>query len=177
VKVSLRPLAESDFPALARWLSDPRVLEWVYGRDEAFDLAKVAKEFGPLMRGEEDPRFRAQIIECDGRAAGYVQTYPVAKASDYELDDATDVWGADLFLGEPELWGRGLGTEALRIAAADVFRECGARSVVIDPRVENGRAIRSYEKAGFRKVRVLAGHEMHEGVLTDAWLLVLDRPA
>ena len=175
--VSLRPLAESDFHAMARWLSDPRVLQWVYGRDDPHDVTKVAARFGPAMRGEEEPGFRAQIIELDGRAIGYLQTYPVLDAAEYGLDDATSVWAADLFVGEPELWNRGLGTEVLRLAAADVFESCGAKRIVVDPRAENVRAVRAYEKSGFRKVKLLLSHELHEGVHRDAWLMSVERPA
>ena len=50
----------------------------------------------------------------------------------------------------------------------------GAQRVVIDPRVENLRAIRCYEKAGFRKARRLPRHERHEGRWCDAWLMICE---
>ena len=46
---------------------------------------------------------------------------------------------------------------------------------VIDPHVDNPRAIRAYEKAGFRKQRVLKEHEFHEGRWHDAWLMTIER--
>ena len=49
------------------------------------------------------------------------------------------------------------------------------RNVVIDPRVENVRAVRCYEKAGFAKVKVLMEHEMHEGAKRDSWLMEVRR--
>ena len=92
------------------------------------------------------------------------------------LDDQTDVWSVDLFIGEPALWGRGLGTAALRLAVEHLFRAEGARRVVITPFTWNARAVRSYEKAGFRRVRVLPEAEEHEGVLGDEWLMAVDPP-
>ena len=47
----------------------------------------------------------------------------------------------------------------------------GAIRVITDPIVENLRAVRCYEKAGFRKVRVLPAHEALDGVKRDSWLM------
>lgn len=174
--VSLRRLAASDFPTMARGLSDSRVLEWVYGRDDPHDPANVAARFGPALRGAEEPGFRASIIEYDGRAVGYLQAYPVLDPAAYGLDDAAATWGAGLFVGEPALWGHGVGTAALRLTVADAFANRGARRVVVDPWIGNFRAVRSYEKSGFRKVRTLPWHELHEGVRRDAWLMTIERP-
>jgi aminoglycoside 6'-N-acetyltransferase len=81
------------------------------------------------------------------------------------------MFGVDMFIGEPELWDRGLGTKALAILVAYLYAAAGARGIVIDPRVANARAIRAYEKAGFRKVKVLPRHEFHEGAWYDNWLM------
>ena len=39
------------------------------------------------------------------------------------------------------------------------------------PNVENGRAVRCYEKSGFRKLKRLPRHELHEGVQKDCCLM------
>jgi aminoglycoside 6'-N-acetyltransferase len=80
-----------------------------------------------------------------------------------------------MFIGEPELWDRGLGSGALSMLVAYLYSEAGAHSIVIDPRLTNGRAIRAYEKAGFRTVKVLHRHEFHEGAWQDNWLMVHQR--
>src|SRR5689334_13891312 len=102
-RVSLRVLTEDDFPVMARWLSDPLVLEWYHGRDRPMDVAAIAEHYGPRVRDEEEPGFRAFAIELDSRPIGYLQSFPVGPhAANYGIDDATGVWAADLFLGEPE---------------------------------------------------------------------------
>ena len=40
-----------------------------------------------------------------------------------------------------------------------------------DPVVDNVRAVRAYEKAGFVKVRVLPDHETLDGEPRDSWLM------
>jgi aminoglycoside 6'-N-acetyltransferase len=163
----------ADYRLLARWLTDERVLEYVYGRDNAHPYERVVERYGPRARGE-DP-VRPCIISYRGEEIGYVQYYPVANASDYGLDDAADTYAADIFIGEPRYWNRGIGTRALSALARHIFEALGARRIVIDPHVDNPRAIRSYEKAGFAKVKVLPAHEMHEGERRDAWLMTMER--
>jgi aminoglycoside 6'-N-acetyltransferase len=93
------------------------------------------------------------------------------------LEDTADVWSVDLFVGDPALWGRGLGTAALRLATGHLFEAEGARGVIITPFVRNDRAVRSYEKVGFRRVRLLPEAELHEGDMLDEWLMAIDREA
>lgn len=172
--VSVRRMrhAREDYALVAHWLSDPRVLRWYEGRDQAFSIGDVMEKFAPRAMADED--VRPCIIHVAGKPAGYIQYYPVTDAADYELDDAAGAWAFDLFLGEPALWGSGAGTRTLRAMARHVFENEGARIAVIDPRVANHRAVHSYEKAGFRRAKVLRAHERHEGALRDCWLMLID---
>ena len=162
--------APDDYGHLARWLSDPRVLAFYGGRDRALDLEGVERKYAPRIRGEEP--VEPCLIELDGQPIGYLQYYRVQDPREYELDDAEGVWGMDLFIGEPELWSRGYGSAAVDAVARRLVEGEGAARVVIDPHVANPRAIRAYEKAGFRRVKVLREHEWHEGRRRDCWLMV-----
>ena len=53
--------------------------------------------------------------------------------------------------------------------APRLFEREGAKRVVIDPQLENERAIRGCEKAGFRKRVLLRNHESHEGEPRYRW--------
>lgn len=63
-------------------------------------------------------------------------------------------------LGEREYWGRGFGTEAMRLALRYAFQELNLHKVALNVFDYNERAVRSYEKAGFR----------HEGRVKEAVL-------
>jgi len=81
------------------------------------------------------------------------------------------VYGIDQFIGEISCWNRGLGTRSILLLLRYLFQAKGARNAILDPHITNLRAIRCYEKCGFRRVKVLAAHELHEGILRDAWLM------
>lgn len=53
-------------------------------------------------------------------------------------------------LGEREYWGKGYGTDAMRIILRYAFTELNLHRVSLNVFEYNPRAIRSYEKAGFK---------------------------
>lgn len=176
---------EADYRLLARWLSDPRVLEYYEGRDNPHDLEKVRQKYSPRVLALEG------IVPCiihgwlpgsPGAGVlpdplGYIQYYrlPGETFDEYGVDPGEDAFGIDLFIGLPELWGRGFGTRALRLVMAYLFDEIRTTLITIDPYLINPRAVRAYEKVGFEKVRILPGHDLHEGVMQDSWLMVCRR--
>jgi aminoglycoside 6'-N-acetyltransferase len=161
---------EADYRLLSRWLTDERLLEWIYGRDNPWPYDRVVTKYRPRVLAE-DP-VRPCFIVLDSEFVGYIQFHPVADAASYGLEDAVGHWGVDMWIGEPDLWSGGLGTRALRMLLGHIFEAEGATVAVIAPRVENPRAVRCYEKAGFRCVKVLSAHELHEGAWRDSWLMV-----
>jgi aminoglycoside 6'-N-acetyltransferase len=61
----------------------------------------------------------------------------------------------DSFIGWPAMIGRGHGAGYLSLLAQRLCAD-GAPLVAIDPAIDNLRARRAYEKAGFRNVREFA---------------------
>ncbi len=178
----------ADYAALQRWLSDPRVLEFYAGRDQTFDLARVTAEFDPAAAAAagETPC----LIFYRGWAAGYLQFYPLlgdAARAEYGLSARPGLqarnglppdrnpWALDLFIGQPELWSRGLGTKLLNAFADWLFSNTPATELAVDPHADNLRAIRAYEKASFRRHKLLPAHELHEGKWVDCVLLVREK--
>jgi aminoglycoside 6'-N-acetyltransferase len=172
----LRVAEEADIPLLARWRSDPRVLEFYSGRDRPLDAAGVRAHY--FERGDEPPTDRVEeytpcLVEEGRQPVAFVQFYRLrpsdARTFGYAADGRS--FGLDLFVGDPTHWGRGLGSRILRLAVRFLREEKGARRVVADPRAGNPRSIGALEKAGFRKARRLPQHEVFEGVARDCWLM------
>ena len=174
--VSLRPMrdAADDYAAMGRWLSDDRVLAFYGGREHRMDAEQALAKYRPRVTGDE-PVFPC-VIEFEGRPIGYLQYYVVEDYREYELDEQDlDTWASDLFIGEPGLWGRGIGTRVMGLIIEHIFSALGADRVVIDPHMDNERAVRAYEKCGFRKVKPLREHELQDGEWHDCWLMEIRR--
>lgn len=145
--VSFREMAddEEDYKRLAGWLCNPKVREW-YGADD-FPSPPTVEEVKQTyaVRRLREEETRPCFILIDGSPAGYIQYYPIREH--WEEDG---VYGVDLLIGEDGVRDRGFGTRALREMTRFLFRQLHARKISIDPDYRNARAIRCYEKCGFR---------------------------
>ena len=168
-RLAIRELIEDDKLLMVKWLSDPEVLQFYEGRDRPLDLAQVEEDF----YGEVDDETRCLIL-YEEQPIGYVQFYPVGEEERLVygyLDPAEILYGMDQFIGEPAYWNKGIGTELVEMLVAYLLNEKNADRVVMDPQTWNVRAIRCYEKCGFKKVKLLPKHEWHEGEYRDCWLI------
>ncbi|PFA66723.1 GNAT family N-acetyltransferase [Bacillus sp. AFS015802] len=163
----VREMERKDAHLLAKWLSDPRVLEFYEGRDNPFDLVKVNEVFFD----DEVDEVKC-IVEFGGIEVGYVQFYPVDDETkqQYGYGDGS-IYGTDQFIGEPEYWNKGIGSSLVEGMIKFLKSDKHADYIIMDPQTRNKRAIKCYEKCGFKKVKLLPERELHEGVYQDCWLM------
>jgi len=155
--VVLRLLTEADVPRIVELGADSEVSRWWRGLTHEHVLEKA--------RGEDDGVVVFAIV-IDGEVGGLIQYF---EESDEEFRSAS----IDLFLGAP-YHGRGLGTDTVRTLARYLIEERGHHRLTIDPAAHNERAIRCYEKVGFRRVGVMREYWLDaEGSWRDGLLLDL----
>jgi aminoglycoside 6'-N-acetyltransferase len=167
-------LESVDKVLLSKWLSDPEILQYYEGRDNPFNIEKVEQEFF----SDDEENITRCLVEFSGIPIGYVQFYIV----DEKVKQAYGygglpkvIYGMDQFIGETVYWNKGIGTQLVRAIVAYLIGEKGADRIVMDPQTWNERAIRSYEKCGFEKVKLLPANELHEGEYRDCWLVEYNR--
>jgi len=82
-------------------------------------------------------------------------------------------------VGDREFWGRGYGTDAMKVILRYAFQELNLRRVSLNTFGYNPRAIHSYEKAGFVHEGALRGFLHRErqrwdlvfmGILREEWI-------
>ena len=132
-----RAVTLADLPMLAGWLRHPAVAEWWVGPDR--QIAQVRADLGHEVM--------TQVIAMRGETpTGYAQYSPICHWPAPHFADlppdtlAIDVFNAPEGFGHGGAWLRALGDRLLADAPA----------LAIDPDPANRRAIRAYEKAGFR---------------------------
>jgi aminoglycoside 6'-N-acetyltransferase len=136
-----RPVTMTDMPLLTRWFAEPHVAQWWDDAEHGTDEIAAAMQ---------EPWTEPFIVLCDRRPIGYQQCYdPHAEADHPYRDQPLGTRGIDQFIGEPDMLGSGHGSAFVRTFVARLF-DAGAPRVVTDPDPRNARAIRAYEKAGFR---------------------------
>lgn len=152
MEIILRPLAEGDVAELLRIHRTSEVLRWWDEPEPDFPF--------------DDPESTRLTIQVDGAVAGMIHYSE-------ELDPKYRHAAIDVFL-DPELHGRGIGTEAVRRVVRVLVDERGHHRITIDPAADNTAAIRAYEKVGFRPVGVMRSYERdtggegwHDGLLME----------
>ena len=101
-----------------------------------------------------------------------------------DIDLAVDNWTSrDAFvglgIGEREFWGKGYGTDVMKVILRYAFAEVNLQRVTLNVFEYNVRAIRSYEKTGFRhegRMRRVLNREgrrwdmLFMGILREEWI-------
>ncbi len=150
MNLELVPLAPEHAEELRRIHLTPEVSRWWGAMEEAFPF--------------DEPESTRFAIVVDGAVAGLIQH------GEETEPDYRHAW-IDLFV-DPALHGSGVGTEAVRRVMRMLIDEHGHHRITIDPALENGAAIRSYIKAGFRPVGVCrAGWRNPDGEWRDELLM------
>jgi aminoglycoside 6'-N-acetyltransferase len=143
---TFRAMQAADLPLVRCWLAAPQVARWWGDPDEQYAL--VSEDL-------RHPSMAQFIVARDDRPFAYLQCYdPAAWPNNGFGAQPDSVRGIDQFIGEPDMINCGHGSALIR-AFTDGLLAAGTPRVVTDPDPENARAIRSYEKAGFRKARLV----------------------
>jgi aminoglycoside 6'-N-acetyltransferase len=158
---SFRPVTPEDLSLISVWLGRRHVAEW--WDDGEGGLAEIQQAL-------TDPATRPQIVALDDRPIGYIQSYdPHLEEGHPYQDQPQGTLGIDQFIGEPDLVGLGHGSRFIAAFVDGLFLQ-GAARVVTDPHPANGRAIRAYQKAGFRSL------DTRHSVYGDVLLMARDAP-
>jgi aminoglycoside 6'-N-acetyltransferase len=153
-EIAFRRLAAEDLAELFAWLSKPHVRKWYAPAPSSY--AEVVARYGP--RTEPGNAVRADVVLVDGAAVGYAQTYAVGAFPEYAaaLECGAGVAAMDLFIGEEARIGRGLGPRVIRRYVEEVvFADPSVRACVAGPDPGHAASIRAFEKAGFRRWKVV----------------------
>ncbi|MDQ4044305.1 MAG: GNAT family N-acetyltransferase [Chloroflexota bacterium] len=160
--VGLGPLRRDLSPVYQRWVNDVRVhrtlalpglpisleaeMDWLDGalksRDAIFTIYELA-----TMR-------------------------PIGNTGLHAIDHADGTAEFGIVIGEPDVWGKGYGTESTRLLLGYGFDVLGLHHIRLEVYANNERAWRAYERAGFRRAGVLRqakriGRERFDVILMD----------
>lgn len=136
------------FPLIHQWFNKPHVQAFYSLREWTFE--EVHKKLMPYVQGEK--QMKCFMIYYGEHPIGYIQSYPI-KEHPWENQDLPDeviqeAAGMDLFIGEEEYVGRGLGCEVvnqfLERQIWPSYRYCLA-----DPDIRNEVSVRLFQKCGF----------------------------
>jgi aminoglycoside 6'-N-acetyltransferase len=128
-------------PLLGGWLRQPHVMPWYPHPSQDMELASNPPSNGGHV-----------LVVAEGVPIGYMRWQHVDRETLDELglpevpENSVDI---DILLGEVALAGKGVGPAALNALAARFLRDPTVPQLGLTTSVDNARAQRAFEKAGF----------------------------
>jgi RimJ/RimL family protein N-acetyltransferase len=138
--VRLRAAEPEDAPAMHRWMNDPEVIDNLAARYPT-SVATHLERTRHVELGFAGAPFVIEAM-AESRPIGWVA---LRRATPEDRCAALGI-----AIGEKDFWDGGYGTDAMRTVCRFGFDEMNLRRIELDVFPANKRAIRVYEKVGFR---------------------------
>jgi diamine N-acetyltransferase len=152
--VALRPATPEDEPQVLGWLFHSDITPSMLGpplfpERPVPHLDDPSQTFDPhYLDGTAPELGRCFLILVDGEPVGQV-TYNDIMERDGQKQVELDIW-----MRSEALCGKGYGTDALNALCGYLHERFGVSEFMVQPSARNPRAIRAYEKLGFRRLEL-----------------------
>lgn len=139
-KVALGPLRKDLIATYARWVNDFEVTH------------TLAIGMKPLTLEAEEAWFQSQADAPTFTIYEKATLRPIGTTGLMNVDHQHRTAELGILIGEKDTWGRGYGTEATNLTLDYAFTGLGLHNVMLRVHASNARAIRAYERVGFKHV-------------------------
>ena len=161
-RVILRAIERSDLPRYVQWLNDPAVLEY-FGQVTPISQADEEAWYETMLQERSVRNF---AVEFEGQHVG--------GAGFGKIDPRNACAEVGLFIGLPERWDQGLGSDVLHTLLRFGFDQMNLNRIYLWVFAGNERAVHLYEKVGFQHEGRWRQAEFRNGRYHDMlWMSIL----
>jgi UDP-4-amino-4,6-dideoxy-N-acetyl-beta-L-altrosamine N-acetyltransferase len=167
-RIYLRPLEMEDIDSFILWLNDEEIRQYLQ-RTSPLNWNRE-KEFVEKLYRDDREIILGMVLKENNRLIGNIGLHKISVP--YRQAEL------GIFIGDKSCWSKGYGTEALNIMLGYGFDQLNLHRIHLTVLSFNARAIRAYEKVGFRQEGVFREHiyrngQYHDvycmGILEDEW--------
>ena len=150
MKIKFIALSIFDFPLLYKWLEASHVKQWwdedIINTEEYVEEKYSSYVEGYKLENGKKKPISAFIIYLSDKSIGYIQIY---NAYDFDqiIDLPKSLGAIDFYIGEEDYLKRGIDNKILKAFDYQEFDH-----IFVDPDKNNIVAIKTYEKASFKKI-------------------------
>ena len=156
-RVLLRPFAKDDIPIQHRYLQNIELAVLNASLPRVVSMEAMNEWYEKCTKREEGNHLLA--IEVDGKYIG--------ECSVTNSKSVPGNYWYGITIGDPEYWGRGLGSEVTRLLIDYAFHYLGARRIGLGTNSKNPRAIRCFSSCGFVEEGRIRKHFWVDGGYAD----------
>ncbi|HZK52660.1 MAG TPA: GNAT family protein [Desulfosporosinus sp.] len=160
-RTSIRPIEEEDIDTMYQWYNDQEVNLWSSGAWPMNTLQSKDQIEVKFLDGSPD-NYRYAILDQSDLLIGTIGFKEINMPS-----RSVTIF---IVIGNKTYWGKGYGTDALIVFARYLFTQWNFHRISLDTWDGNIRAIKAYEKVGFkiegcqREARFVSGN-YHDAIL------------
>jgi RimJ/RimL family protein N-acetyltransferase len=139
--VNLRALERDDLERCWTWMNDAEVTHF------------LAAIHAPLSRAEEEKWLEQAMTQRDDKCTFAITTKDGTHIGNCEIqriDRVARHAELGIMIGDKNYWGQGYGADAMKVLLRYAFEVLNLNRVYLRVHEYNSRAIRCYEKCGFR---------------------------
>ncbi|MDP2586435.1 MAG: GNAT family N-acetyltransferase [Candidatus Komeilibacteria bacterium] len=156
-RLYLRLLTLADASAeYAGWLKDPEVNKFLETRDSSIE---DLQNFIQKQINDQNSLFYGIFDKSNDKHIGNLKLEPI------DWPNKKAVFG--ILLGDKNYWGKGIGTEATQLIVDYAFGDMGLEQIQLGVIDSNHRAIRVYEKVGFKVTEIKKQSVHHDDAVYD----------
>lgn len=165
-KVLIRHLGRQDLKRIKGWFRNQELISLAFGiQGDAQTLQKIADDYYREIFWWQKNALAIDTV--GGETIGFMK---------YTLREDTEIHAkVGILIGERPYWEHGYGTEAMRMLVRYLFEQVKVDRVELDTAEFNGRAQRSFEKCGFRRLGSFTEVSYHDGRSSQKIWMSMDR--
>jgi diamine N-acetyltransferase len=170
-RVRLRPVEKDDLPRFVKWFSDP-------------DVRTNLALYLPMSLGQEEKWYERNLQASDTQAWA-IDAQPadmavgpwvhIGSCGFHHIEWRNRLAELGISIGARDYWNRGYGTDAVATLVSFGFNTLNLNRVWLRVFADNPRAIRCYEKVGFKLEGRLRQDNFNAGAYRDTLLMGLLR--
>lgn len=158
-KIRLRAYRKEDVPKALELLNDFEIKRLlITGVPYPNTLKDEEEWFEKQSAGNDLYNFAIETLENNKYIGGCGLNH---------IDWKNSVATVGIFIGDKEYWGKGYGTDAMKVLVKFIFEQMNINKVKLNTFSFNERAIKSYKKCGFQIEGVLRNELFKDGKYCD----------
>ena len=166
-KVRLREYRREDVPIAMQYINDSEVKRLLNpGVPYLYTLEDETKWYEGLSAKNDVYSFAIETLE----ESKYIGGCGINK-----IDWKNSITDIGIFIGDKEYWSKGYGTDTIKVLVKFIFDQMNINKVKLNVYEFNERALKCYEKCGFKKEGTLRQEIFRDGKYHDQYVMSILR--
>lgn len=165
--IKLRAYKKEELPLVVEYINDPEVKRNVNpGIPYIYTLEDEEKWYENCSASNDTYHFAIETLDTREYIGG---------CGINEVDFKNSKVTIGIFIGNKEYWGKGYGTDAIKTLTSFIFDQMNINKIKLSVYAFNKRAMRCYEKCGFKVEGTLHQELFRDGAYHDEFVMALLR--